>query len=99
MQRDHVDGRSHGNPFIDRGQQKYLRASTGRARCTDAVAAHVRQRLDKVERTNAVPQLKTGHAETPQTFARAAERSVFELTAVVVAGHVVREHDESLTRE
>ena len=56
------------------------------------------QRLEKVERADAVPQLQPGEAQPPERFAAAAER-VRQLLAVVVADHVVAEDDEALARE
>ncbi len=83
---------------IDRREQERLRAAAGLARRGERVAAHVRQRLEEIERADAVPQLQPGQAQPPEKLAPAAER-VRQLLAVVVADHVVAEDDEALTRQ
>mgnify|MGYP003693753379 CR=1 FL=1 len=58
----------------------------------------VGQRLEEVERADAVPQLQAAEAQAPQVLAPPAER-VRQLPAVAVADHVVGEDDEALARE
>ena len=63
-----------------------------------SVAPDVGQRLEEIERADRVPELQAAETQPPQVLAPAAE-GVRELAAVVVADHVVREHDEALARE
>ncbi len=98
MQGDHVDRHGSLDSLVDRGQKKCLRAAAGFAGGAERVTPHVRQRLEKVERTDAVPQLKPGEAQPPQVLAASSE-CVRKLLAVRVADHVVAEDDDALARE
>ena len=64
----------------------------------EAVAADVGQRLEEIERADAVPQLQAAETQAPEVLAPPAER-VRHLPAVAVADHVMGEDDEALARE
>ena len=80
------------------GEQERLRAAAGLSRDSEAVAADVGQRLEKIERADRIPQLQAAEAQAPEVLPASAER-VRQLPAVAVADHVVREDDEALARE
>ena len=65
MQRDHVHWRGGRNPVVDCRQQECLRAAAGGAGRADAIARDKRERLEKVDRADAVPQLEACEAEAP----------------------------------
>src|SRR4029453_1994193 len=86
VQRDHVDGGRGGDAIVDSGQQKRLSPAARRARRTNGVAFDVAQRLQKIQRSDAVPELESGKTQSPQLFAIATKR-MRQLPAVVVADH------------
>jgi hypothetical protein len=98
VQGDHVDRHRDLDAVVDRGEQERLRAAAGLTSDRQRLLLDAGQRLQEIEAPDRIPQLQAGEAHAPQRFALASE-GVRELTAVVVADHVVGEDDESLAGE
>src|SRR5205814_6950676 len=85
VQRDHVHRRGRRDACVDRREQEGLRAATGSARRADAIARDHRERLEKIDRTDAVPQLQAREVQSAQVLTPAAELTiVIRVTGIVL---------------
>ena len=96
--RDHVDGGGEPDPVVHGAQQERLRPSPGGSGRGEAAPVDVGERLQEVDRADAVPQVEAQRSDAPQREAR-VEEAVVHLARVVVADHVVREDDVALPGE
>ena len=96
---DHVHGSGGLNTIVHGGQKKGLRSSTRGAGHANLIPVDFRQRLQKIERADRIPQLQAHRVERPQLFRRRVSKVMRQLVRVAVADHVVGKRHISLRRQ